>query len=136
MPLILVTIALSESIILLNSVDFPTLTGPRSIILQTVFSFFVFFAFCNILLHLLKNIDDFFIIFLKLNSSSSTKSIDAVISANKLTISSLNNDSPLTLSPLKSNFLLYSRDEKLSFAIIWLIAFACFREFFPFKTDL
>ena len=75
-------------------------------------------------------------IVVKLKSSSSTKSIDAVISENKSMISSLNGIKPLVTSPSKSNFLLYSKDEKLSFDIIELMAFACFKEFLLFKTDL
>ena len=78
----------------------------------------------------------FFLIWLKLNSSSSTKSIDAVISENKFITSSLRGTRPLTISPSKSSFLLYSKPEKLSLEIIPLIALACLREFLLFRTDL
>ena len=127
--------ALSLSIILLNRVDFPTLTGPINITLQIFFcSIFVLFL-CNNLLQLLKKFLDFFIIFLKLNSSSSTKSIDAVISENKFTISSLRGSRPLTESPSNRIFLSYSNEEKDSLFIIKLIALACLREYLLFKTE-
>ena len=68
-------------------------------------------------------------------ASAIHEAIDAVISENKLIISSLSGAKPLKISPPKSNFLLYSREEKLSFDIIALMAFACFKEFLLFSTE-